>query len=256
MLAEIQRLRYEVYCLERGYLDPQDFPDELESDFYDKFSLHCAVVEAEKQLSGTLRLVPDTPKGFPLESHAGGLDEAFHRIPRDRAAEISRLVVARHGRRLGQIGDLRYPLILFPLFREMNLQSARLGLEYWLAAMEPTLHRLLRRLLGFTFVQIGEPMEYYGRVVPYMACIADIADTLRRQRPHLFRYFGFNEIHVRKTTRGSTLKAFRTETMDAERHIRTVTTNVAAIRPAGMTTTRPVSSMNRVVARVIASPAT
>jgi N-acyl amino acid synthase of PEP-CTERM/exosortase system len=257
MMADIQKLRYEVYCRERGFLDAKDFPEERESDAYDEASVHCAAVEGEGQVTGGLRLVLDSPLGFPLESRASGLDEAFHRIPRDRSAEISRLVVARHGRLLRHPAEFgSYPLILFRLFREMNLQSAELGLEYWLAAMEPTLHRLLRRLLGFAFVQVGKPMEYYGEVRPYMARIADVGERLEHQRPDLFVYFGFAELQARKTTSGSTLSALRTEMIEAERHIMTVSTKTAAMSSAGMTTVRPVSSMKRVVASVIASPAT
>ena len=192
MLKEIQRLRYDVYCLERGFLDANDFSEQRESDAYDDHAVHCAAMDIEGQVSGTLRLVLDSPLGFPLEGHAQALDEQFRALPRDRTAEISRLAVAKNGRQLRKSGDFReYPLLLFQLFRDMNLESARLGLDYWLAAMEPTLHRLIRRLLGFEFVQIGPPMEYYGEVVPYVASIDAIARSLERRRPDLFEYFGF-----------------------------------------------------------------
>ena len=192
MLREIQRLRYDVYCVERQFLDASDFSEQLESDVYDDHAVHCAATDIDGQVSGALRLVLDSRLGFPLEAHAKGLDESFQRLPRDHTAEISRLAIAKSGRQLRQLGEFRaYPLLLFRLFREMNLESARLGLEYWLAAMEPSLHRLLRRLLGFEFVPIGEPMEYYGEVLPYVACIDDVARSLERRRPDLFEYFGF-----------------------------------------------------------------
>ena len=76
----------------------------------------------------------------------------------------------------------------------MCVESKRLGLDYWLASMEPTLQRLLRRLVGFEFIQIGEPMDYYGEVVPYMASIADFIRTLERDRPDLYEYFGYGTL--------------------------------------------------------------
>jgi N-acyl-L-homoserine lactone synthetase len=192
MLTNIQRLRYDVYCLERQFLDATVFPDKREFDAYDDSAVHCVAMDGEGEILGALRLVLDSPLGFPVEDHTEALDVPMHGIPRARTAEISRLVVAKHPRplRRPRVGGSS-PLVLFELFRQMNLESARLGLEYWLAAMEPTLHRMLRRVLGFEFVQIGGPMEYYGEVFPYMARIADIASSLRRDRPDLFKYFGF-----------------------------------------------------------------
>lgn len=190
MLTNIQRLRYDVYCLERQFLDATVFPDKQEFDAYDDSAVHCVAMDGEGEILGALRLVLDSPLGFPVEAHAQGLDEPLLGIPRARTAEISRLVVAKQPRPLRRAGGSS-PLVLFELFRQMNLESVRLGLEYWVAAMEPTLHRMLRRVLGFEFVQIGGPMEYYGEVFPYMARIADIGASLRRDRPDLFEYFGF-----------------------------------------------------------------
>lgn len=195
MLAEIQRLRYDVYCIERGFLDRNNFPDGRESDAYDDYAIQLAARDADGQVSGTARLVLDSPIGFPLEAHARGLGHAFHSIPRDRTAEISRLAVAKSGRQVRKAGQLRaHSLVLFKVFREMCVESKRLGLDHWLAAMEPTLQRLLRRLVGFEFVQIGEPMDYYGEVVPYKASIADFIRTLERDRPDLFEYFGYGTL--------------------------------------------------------------
>jgi N-acyl amino acid synthase of PEP-CTERM/exosortase system len=192
MLTGIQRLRYDVYCLERQFLDAQTFSDKREYDAYDDSAVHCVAMDAEGEILGALRLVLDSSLGFPVEAHAVGLQDALHGIPRARTAEISRLVVARQPRPLRRRrADGSYPLVLLELFRQMNLESARLGLEYWLAAMEPTLHRMLRRVLGFEFVQIGGPMDYYGEVFPYLACIADVASALERDRPDLFDFFGF-----------------------------------------------------------------
>jgi N-acyl-L-homoserine lactone synthetase len=192
LAKEIHRLRFDVYCLERGFLDPAEFPDAEERDAYDQVAVQCAALDPAGRVSGTLRLVPDSEHRFPLEAHARRLDPAFRSLPRERTAEISRLVVARDGRTLREAGELLpYPMILFRLFREMNMQSARLGLDFWLAAMEPSLHRLLRRLMGINFVEIGPAMDYFGEVVPYMASIAGVARTLERSRPDLYEYFGF-----------------------------------------------------------------
>jgi len=190
-LEEIQRLRYDVYCNECGFLDSNNFPDEREQDEYDAVSVHCAATDATGKLTGTVRLVRDSGLGFPLEAHARRLDPAFYALPRERTAEISRLVVAKSSR--GYLGELRPdPGVLFALLREMNRESAKLGLTNWIAAMEPTLIRLLRRLLRIDMLLIGEPMDYYGEVLPYLVPIADVGRRFQRTRPDLFSYFGFD----------------------------------------------------------------
>ena len=195
MLAEIQRLRYDVYCVERGYLDGNDFPDDRESDAFDDYAVHLVATGVDGEVIGTARLVVDSPLGFPLEAHAASLYPVFHSLPRHRTAEISRLVVAKSGRNIQTTGRRRvHPVVLFKVFREICLESRRAGLHYWLAAMEPSLQRLIRRLLGFEFIQIGDPMDYYGEVVPYMGNIAEFRAIMERERPELFDYFGYSGV--------------------------------------------------------------
>ena len=41
LLREVYRMRYEVYCLEMGFERPEQFPDGLERDDYDRRARHC-----------------------------------------------------------------------------------------------------------------------------------------------------------------------------------------------------------------------
>ena len=190
MLAAIQQLRYEVYCLERNFLDPARFPDLREFDEYDPASVHFAASDARGRMVGTLRLVLDSPLGFPLEAHTPSLFPAFQAIERSKTAEISRLIVARADRRFEQMPAVqRRHRVLLPLFRDMYRKSVELHLEHWLAAMEPALHRLLQTLMGLSFRPVGPAMEYFGQVVPYVAAIREMEQTLEQKRPALVAYF-------------------------------------------------------------------
>jgi N-acyl amino acid synthase of PEP-CTERM/exosortase system len=213
-LADIRRLRYDVYCLECRFLDPAHYPDGYERDEYDPYSIHCAATNDEHEVIATLRLVPDSPLGFPLEAHSQSLFAEFAALPRARAAEISRLILAkgyrrrahdgRYGTDVGPdpaapgeapaVGHRRspYPLILFGLFRQMFEASVDAGLEYWLAAMEPWLRTFLSRY-GFVFTQIGEPIEYFGQVIPYQASIEEMFRTVSEMRPEVLRFFTGSE---------------------------------------------------------------
>lgn len=189
-LAGIQRLRYKVYCDELGFLDASHCPDGYEADEFDPFSVQIAARDSSGSLVGTLRLVLDSPLGFPLERHADELSGDFRAMPRPRTAEISRLIVEKDHRGL-KAGTVRHlQPVLMVLFRTMYNVSIDLGLEYWLAAMEPTLQRTLRHLLGFGFSPVGPPIDYHGEVVPYGVGIRYAEDTVARRRPDIYYFFG------------------------------------------------------------------
>lgn len=208
-LEQIRRLRYDVYCLECKYLDADAFPDHLEHDEFDPHSTHFCAKNERGEMVATLRLVFDSSLGFPLEGHAGPLSEAYQQLPRAKSAEISRLILAKSYRRRANDGlygaDLgtaegmsqaeltyrrsQYPLILFGLFKEMYMESLGIGLEFWLAAMEAGLQRMLSNF-GLGLKQVGEPMSYYGQVIPYYASIEELTRFVMESRPDVFKFFG------------------------------------------------------------------
>jgi N-acyl-L-homoserine lactone synthetase len=196
LLAGIQRLRYKVYCGELGFLDTAACPDGYESDQYDAVSIQIAARNSSGDLVGTLRLVLDSPLGFPFEAHASRLSPDFYSMPRAKTAEISRLIVdqGHRGLKAGSVRQLQPVLMI--LFRSMYELTIDLGLEYWLGAMEPTLHRTLRHLLGFSFSSIGPPMDYHGEVVPYGVSVRYVEDTMARRRPDNFYFFGMDRVRA------------------------------------------------------------
>jgi len=169
VLAAVRRLRYEVYCLERRFVDAALCAEGQESDEYDPHAVHFAATTPSGSVVATLRLVLNSPLGFPLEAHADGLLVARPGPERARAGEISRLIVAADYR----AGTIRQPLLLFGLFRHLYEECRRLDLGYLVAAMEGGLARLLRRL-GFHFLPLGGSISYFGEVVPYGATLASM----------------------------------------------------------------------------------
>lgn len=199
----VQRLRYEVYCEELGFLKPENYLTRLESDEFDVHSVQFAALNRQTDVVATLRLVRDSPLGFPLEGRTAALWPAFDELPRDKTVEISRLILAKQYRRRATDGRYGiaatgpdasagaeqrspYPLILFGLFRLMFEESLRTGLTHWLAAMEPWLQQFLDRF-GFTFNAVGGPIDYFGEVVPYSARIEDIFRAVAEMKPEVLQ---------------------------------------------------------------------
>src|SRR4029450_2602254 len=87
-LHALQRLRYDVYCLEQRFVDAARCTDGRESDESAPPAIHFAAATETGEVVATLRLVLDSPLGFPLERYAAGLLDHRPALarPRTRAA--------------------------------------------------------------------------------------------------------------------------------------------------------------------------
>ncbi|MCB1869415.1 MAG: PEP-CTERM/exosortase system-associated acyltransferase [Gammaproteobacteria bacterium] len=210
---DAHKVRFKVYCLERGYEDHRKFPDRMERDKFDNESVHAVVRhKSSKHPVGVVRLVLPNKKNpyrkFPIESHFGHLFEPqimnrFH-FTRHNIAEVSRFAVSKqslrdvHSRLVTE--SLRslptrmsdddpkqlLPHISLGLIALLFAISEKQGVEYWYAAMEPSLSRLLTRL-GIRFTPIGPIMDYHGRRQPMIAQVSELLRNIQRSRKDFFR---------------------------------------------------------------------
>ncbi len=204
LLESSYRLRYQVYCLERGFLRPEDYPLGLEMDEFDPVSSHVGAVDAHGELAGTARLVKNTAAaGFPLFHHCSIFphEDALDRAS-DRLVEVGRLSVSREYRRRLADGALNggnaitphhsadYPGanrrkargdVLLTIIKAVYQQSRRMGATQWLAATEPSLQRVLARH-GVPFRQIGPTSDYFGLVAPYRMDVEEFDQIIRSGR--------------------------------------------------------------------------
>jgi len=196
---EAYRIRHSVYCEELQY-EPRR-PDGLESDEFDRRSVHCLLRSAtSREMIGCVRLVLTDPADpaapFPLEHLcASGIDRSLvdlERIDRGRTAEVSRLaVIGRYRRRKGERsvaigldeGDFgtpdrpRFPYIAAGLYLGMIAQARHHGIETLFMLTERRLARQLTRL-GVKLTQIGPAVEHRGLRYPSMMSVAEVIDGL------------------------------------------------------------------------------
>lgn len=198
-------LRYNVYCVERRFLDAGSYPDGLETDAYDKKSEHFCSYNLKHELVGYVRLIASGAGGrFPWQDYCHDLLEGVRLPPRSESAEISRLMVRQdYRRRRGDTlsgvarsgtSDVRpaerrtlTPQILLTLYRQMYHHSLSSGIRYWYAAMEGSLARSLQ-LMGFPFNKIGCETDYFGPVAPYVADIRELEKRLEKSNPELLAW--------------------------------------------------------------------
>ena len=205
------RLRYNVYCVERGYEDESDFPDKMEMDEFDSESVHAVVRHKSSNCPvGVVRLVLPNQKRperqFPIETHFGHRFEKptlnKFNFSRHNIAEVSRFAVSKQSlvqiqRRLAEEihhedPNLRrrdptqlLPQISLGLIAMLFVISKQHGIGYWYAAMEPSLSRLLTRL-GIEFSSIGPVMNYHGKRQPMIAKVDDLLENIQRSRRDFF----------------------------------------------------------------------
>lgn len=188
LLEASYNLRYQVYCHERAFLPAEEYPDQLEVDEFDRYSVHLGVVNLRGELVATARLVQPSTEGLPVFNHCELFPDALPlHDPRFRIAEVSRLSVSRiYNRRAGDgFFGLQGPTplrkgeerrgggeIVMTLYKAVYHASKRRGHTHWIVATEKSLQRLFSRF-RFPFRPIGPETDYYGIVAPYLMDLRD-----------------------------------------------------------------------------------
>jgi len=204
LLQEAFRLRYQVYCHECNFIQEKDYPEGFEKDEYDPYSIEFFAQDSE-MLIGTSRLILDSPLGFPLEEHCkNNLFIDKNSLPRNNCAEISRLVISKkclskrvkaeiyEKKSLAQNSDNLMPYLTpltIGIFREMYQECERRGIDYVYALMERPLFMLLKRR-GFAFNPIGEEVDFYGPVRPYLGVVETLGERILQKLPRFSKISG------------------------------------------------------------------
>lgn len=204
-LAEVQRLRYRVYCEEFRYEDASGFPDRRERDPYDDLSFHAFIShKVSGQIVASIRLIPALPSvSLPFEMNAARSFEAslIAKMPRESMCEISRLCVDPHFRRrpgesTSQFGNYQ-TLDLSPGERRLlpfigiSMLLAGTALTFLterrniFAMMEPFLPKAMEPI-GIHFDQIGRPVDYHGTRALHHVRSENVFEKMKPELKELF----------------------------------------------------------------------
>lgn len=213
ILKQTFALRYSVYCLERKFLNPDLYHDNYETDEFDDTSIHLAI--RHKLCTGvaaTARIVvSDTPdrhaEMLPLYRHCD-VEPKIQRLltNSNKIGEVSRLAISKsainhtiNARRMrldnGIVSQTSIPTptsaqlsAILLLYKSIYQTSRVNGINYLLAAMEKSLRRLFRKF-QFPFHKIGEEVDYYGIVAPYILDLNELDAILSEKLPWLLAEF-------------------------------------------------------------------
>jgi N-acyl-L-homoserine lactone synthetase len=187
-LLEAQRLRFRVYCEERGF---EPGTDGLEQDAFDPASRHVLVRSRNTDtVLGTARVVLSNTErglsGFPMRQACEPW--VLSPLPISSTGEISRFALTRDRTGLSQAAAA---LMRLCLIRGLVRVSAETELTHWCAIMERTLLRLLRAT-GIHFVAVGPTVEYHGTRQPAVCGIATMLSRMKLEQPTIWAYITDN----------------------------------------------------------------
>ena len=190
------RIRYQVYCIEHAH-EKSDNSDGLEMDEFDSHAVQSLLIyRATNAALGTVRLIlplaADVKFSFPIQRV---LDRdslrSFNQLPLYVMGEVSRFSISRQHRRIDDASDSADhnaitnnsgALMRLGLMRALVRMSMQQGITHWCAAVEPTFQRMFSAM-AIRFQPVGPLVEYHGLRQPCYGVIADVLDTVRRERP-------------------------------------------------------------------------
>ena len=185
LILDAQRLRYQVYCVERRF---ESSGTGVEHDKFDVRSRHVVLRRRDNgEVVGTTRVVlynPDAPgDSFPMQ---GILDTSLlHGLPIMTTAEVSRFAISKHLRGASPA------LIRLALIQGVFRVGHELGLTDCWAVMERTLLRLLKSS-AIHFRALGPLVEYHGMRQPCCAKIADTVARMQMEQPEIWAFVSDN----------------------------------------------------------------
>jgi N-acyl amino acid synthase of PEP-CTERM/exosortase system len=207
LLREAYRIRYQVYCVENPYEDPEQQDGTFESDQEDDRAVHSLLLHRRTgEIAGTTRVIlPDRQELRPLPVATllhGEHRRNFDRFPAAQTVELSRFAVSKEFRR--RRGEERYadvahgdpalqnerrvmPYITLGLIRGMFEVCLEHDITHIAAVMEPPLIRILDRL-GLHFTPIGRVVVHHGLRQPCYALLDELIEDARDDDTMVWQY--------------------------------------------------------------------
>ena len=177
-ITDALKLRYQVYCLEKRWLQREQYPSGLEADSLDPFARQFICLNEKNAVIGTVRLILNSPKGFPIQDHPSPPITYFQ--GKQTAAEISRLIVAKASRSLK---------VSLGLYRILYAHSREHQIHKWYMTIEPKFLKWFQTM-GVRFAVVGSASFFFGdKTIPVKCELQETFGRLQERNPDLFAWF-------------------------------------------------------------------
>jgi N-acyl amino acid synthase of PEP-CTERM/exosortase system len=161
-------LRYRVYCLERGYEDPQAYPDLRERDRYDDISTHFVIRSFEShEWLAALRLITVPFDSLPINRVSEIYNHQLPEFSKSEVAELSRLCAVTPKEKLTFGSASTTSWISMAFMRAARSYALEHNIRYFFVLIADSLARILNRA-GIEFTPVGPISNYRGKRRPYI----------------------------------------------------------------------------------------
>jgi N-acyl-L-homoserine lactone synthetase len=160
MLEDVFAFRYKILLeIYPEYLQKSGFLDNKEYDKYDPYSVHFVALDRDGDICATVRLIHNSPLGYPTENSMIFDNSMFERT---KLGEMSRIFVAAKYRNIKTTKGIIQEVKKF-----MYTKMIKLGILYTYGSLEESFLRLLR-IYKMNYHTIGEKQkhEYFGLRYP------------------------------------------------------------------------------------------
>lgn len=171
------KLRYQVFCLEKGFENADRFRERMERDEHDGDAVHFLVRDKqENRWIAAARLVIGTPDKLPVSKVAK--IELHDLAPETIIAEFSRFLIIDDYRGPQGKGTSE-PEILLGLIRAARKYCRQAGIAHWVFFCRRALSRILANV-GVGVEPIGPACVFRGVRVPYRLDLQTAFDEVPR----------------------------------------------------------------------------
>jgi len=195
-----KQIRYRVFCLERGFLDPARYPTGEEMDDWDEHSVHFIVREKQSGLwvASTRLILPDAAP-LPVE-HINSLSPGFLTgIDRNNIGEISRFCnIKQNVSTNSQFANVTRPQfdwigsiegkdqfeVTWGMLRAVAYYGIEHGIDHSYMIITRSFARLLNRM-GIILYQSGAMTEYRGIRAPFLVDFKESIPTASAKSSHV-----------------------------------------------------------------------
>ena len=148
LLEKVFEFRYKVF-LETypEYIKSLNLKEKKEKDEYDPYSIHFVAIDQSGNICATVRLIHNSPFGYPTENNMQLKNEIFNR---DKLGEMSRIFVDSKYRNIQTT-----KIIIQEVKKFMYMKMTNFGIEYTYGSLESGFLRLLK-IYKMNYVTIGE----------------------------------------------------------------------------------------------------
>jgi len=168
------QVRYQVFCVERGFEEPDNFANYQELDPWDGHSHHFVVQDRESGAGVAAgRIVLPTAGQLPVEGLGCITAPPAVAVSGRQVAEVSRICMVRDdvtsgpGLPIQAVSRSSESEVLLGLIRAVIRYSWDNEIPYLYMLVTRSLARLLKRL-GVDCTQVGEDIEHRGLRAPYL----------------------------------------------------------------------------------------